>query len=369
MSYDPFRGIFHEGDEPPPDPNAHAELLRLSEWGHRPITWLWDRMIPRRKVTLLVGEQEMGKSFFALDLAARLTRGESIPPAPPLDDGPASVLILEGDDESDDTLVPRLEDAGADLARVYTLTVDGPKHCGEGRPQISLAHSTDCLLRTVRLLKDCRLIIIDPITAFIDGMSANSHDAVRRLFQRLTVIAKLSDAAVLLITHNRKAGADSTLHRTIGCMAFTIAARVVFTIVENPSVAGSRFLLPAKMNLQAPSECKGRSFCIHNHEIHWDVDPINLRPDELKALAASGLATCDRLSQTVLWLRDLLANGRVPSREIHEQAAKQAIPRVLLYKAKAKAGARVIKDGVNRRWCWELIPEEPESNAPQPPQS
>jgi RecA-family ATPase len=326
-------------------------------------------MIPRRKVTLLVGEQEMGKSFFALDLAARLTRGESIPPAPPLDDGPASVLILEGDDESDDTLVPRLEDAGADLARVYTLTVDGPKHCGEGRPQISLAHSTDCLLRTVRLLKDCRLIIIDPITAFIDGMSANSHDAVRRLFQRLTVIAKLSDAAVLLITHNRKAGADSTLHRTIGCMAFTIAARVVFTIVENPSVAGSRFLLPAKMNLQAPSECKGRSFCIHNHEIHWDVDPINLRPDELKALAASGLATCDRLSQTVLWLRDLLANGRVPSREIHEQAAKQAIPRVLLYKAKAKAGARVIKDGVNRRWCWELIPEEPESNAPQPPQS
>src|SRR5262245_47531266 len=32
--------------------------------------------------------------------------------------------------------------------------------------------------------------------------------------------------------------------------------------------------------------------------LHWDVDPINLRPDELKALAASGLATCDRLSQT-----------------------------------------------------------------------
>ena len=87
-----------------------------------------------------------------------------------------------------------------------------------------------------------------------------------------------------------------------------------------------------------------------------------------EALAASGLATCDRLSQTVIWLRDLLANGRVPSREIHEQAAKQAIPRVLLYKAKAQAGARAVKDGVNRRWCWELIPDDqPPSTAPASP--
>jgi hypothetical protein len=101
--------------------------------------------------------------------------------------------------------------------------------------------------------------------------------------------------------------------RTIGSLAFTIAARVVFTIVDNPSVAGSRFLLPAKMDLQAPSECKGRSFTIHNHEIHWDVDPINLRPDELKALAASGVATCDRLSQTAIWLRELLTKDDPPA--------------------------------------------------------
>jgi hypothetical protein len=32
--YDPFHGMFHPGDEPPPDPNDHPELLRLSDVDH-----------------------------------------------------------------------------------------------------------------------------------------------------------------------------------------------------------------------------------------------------------------------------------------------------------------------------------------------
>ena len=80
------------------------------------------------------------------------------------------------------------------------------------------------------------------------------------------------------------------------------------------------------MNLQARSECPGRSFCIHNQEIHWDPDPIHLRPDDLKKLTSSGLATADRLANTVQWLRALLKNGPVPSREVHAQARKEGIP-------------------------------------------
>lgn len=345
-------------DEVEVDPNRHAELVRLSEWGARPITWLWDRMIPRRKVTLLVGDQEMGKSFFALDLAARLTRGESIPPAPPLDDGPGSVLILEGDDESDDTLYPRLDGVGARLEKVYSLTVDGPRNIGRGLPQISLAESVECVRDATRRIGDCRLIIIDPITAFIDGMSANSHDAVRRLFARLTLIAKLSDAAVLIISHNRKAGADSALHRTIGSLAFTIAARVVYTIVEDPTSSGRRLLLPAKMNLQPASNCPGRAFRIHEDELWWETDPVNLRADELKELLASGLATSERVLQVVDWLRKRLKDGPVPSSEIHELAGRCNIPRMLLFKAKARAGVRAVRDGVARRWMWEMAGAE-----------
>ncbi len=47
------------------DPNGHAQLARMSDQESRPISWLWEPLIPKRKVTLLVGWQEMGKSFFA----------------------------------------------------------------------------------------------------------------------------------------------------------------------------------------------------------------------------------------------------------------------------------------------------------------
>lgn len=337
------------------DPNAHAELIRLSEWGCRPLTWLWNNMIPLRKVALLVGDQEIGKTFFTLDLAARVTRGHAIPPDKLIDGGPGSVLILQGDDESDDTLYPRLENMGADMSRAYTLTVDGPRHVCEGRPQINLAQSVECLLRKTQLIGDCRLIVIDPITAFIDSSTANNHEAVRRLFSHLTVVAKFSNAAVLIVSHNRKTGAESVLNRTVGSLAFTIAARVVLNLVEDPAVAGRKLLLPGKMNLIPKEECRGRAFRIHDHELVWDPEPISFRPDELRQLVASGLATSDRMLQTIEWLRDLLKNGPLPSREVHEQAALNSIPRVLLWKAKAKAGVRVVKDGVNRRWCWQLI--------------
>ena len=106
-------------------------------------------------------------------------------------------------------------------------------------------------------------------------------------------------------------------------------------------------------------DCPGRSFFIHNHEIRWNIEPIYLRPDEVKKLTAAGLATFDRVAAIVEWLRMLLANGPVPSREVHEQARRQGIPYVLLFKAKAKARARAVRDGVHQRWCWELIPDDP----------
>jgi hypothetical protein len=130
------------------------ELIRLSEWDDRPIEWLWAGMIPLRKVTLLVGDPEQGKTFFALDLAARLSRGFSIPPDPHSWE-PAGVLILSADDELDDTLVP-----GCWRGRTWLhlpLTNDGPRH-GEGRPQISLARSVDD--RWAAVDRGCRLIVI-----------------------------------------------------------------------------------------------------------------------------------------------------------------------------------------------------------------
>lgn len=347
------------------DPNAHAELVRLSDWGRRPIPWLWEPLIPRRKVTLLVGDQEKGKSFFTLDLAARLSRGGGIPPGGGLG-GPANTIILAGDDEADDSLYPRLERMGGYPDRVFWLTAFGPRNIGEGKPQISLAHSVERLNKAARAVPNCRLIVIDPITAFLEGMGMNSHSQVRRLLQRLTMLAKVHDAAVLVITHNRKEGADSVLHRAIGSLAFTVAARVVLTLVDDPAVVDRKLLLPAKMNLLPLSQCPGRAFTLKDGEVIWDPEPVTTRPQELQRLVAKGLATSDLLLDVAAKLRTLLAGGPLPSLQVHAWAAEQRIPRVLLFQAKMFAGIQARRDGEAQRWCWELLAaqtDEEERNA------
>lgn len=343
------------------DPNGHAELVRFSEWGMRPISWLWEPLIPRRKVTLLAGEQEKGKTFFALDLAARLSWGELIPPAGRFDGGPASTLILSGDDDLDDTLYPRLEKLGADLDRIFTLTANGPQNIADGLPQISLADSVECLNRAARRIGNCRLIVIDPITAFLEGMGTNGHAAVRRLLDRLTKLAKAHDAAVLVITHHRKDGSGGVLHRTIGSLAFTVAARVVLTLVEDPAILGRRLLLPAKMNLRPIAQCPGRAFVIDDGRLRWDPEPISIRPDELQRLTAKGLATSDRLLDVIERLQRLLSGGAMPSLQVHEWAAEQRIPRVLLFQAKRHAGVQARRDGESRQWCWEFAEAQRET--------
>jgi hypothetical protein len=383
-------------------------------------------MIPLRKVTLLVGDPEKGKTFVALDLAARVTRGDvnginrggtggvvyewvrakglsdeqiAALPRPPgiyvsreqggesreraaevriedggsrieKDDGtqnlpatlspalcslhsepPGSALILSADDEIDDTLYPRLRLAGADMDKVYVLTTDGPRCWGQGRPQIGLADGVQAIDRAVNRIKDCRLVVIDPITAFMDGMSPSSHIQVRRMFTRLVSVAKRHRLAVLLISHNRKERAESAYHRAIGSLAFTATARVVFTLVEDPAVAERRLLLPVKMNLQRVGT--GRAFRIVHNQLHWEREPVDLRPDDLRRLTLSGLATSDRLQDVIDWLRRTLAAGPQPSSEIHEKASRNAIPRLLLFKAKAAAGVRARFDKQRNCWMWE----------------
>jgi hypothetical protein len=210
----------------------------------------------------------------------------------------------------------------------------------------------------------CRLIIIDPVTAFVDGMGTNSHEGVRRLFNRLTLVAKLHDAAVVVITHTRKEGGDSFLHRAIGSQAFTITSRVVYTLVDDPVISERRLLLPAKMNLLPPRAWVGRAFRIGGYQLHWEPEPITLTPDELRYLVARGIPTSDRLTETVAWLKSLLAAGPRPSREILDLAHAERIPRKLLFEARARAGVRSRLHGHERRWYSELTQNNEIPDAP-----
>src|SRR6202012_4233691 len=92
-----------------------------TSWGHKveveKTHWLWDRYIPQGKITVLAGDPGMGKSTIALDLVSRISRGTFLP----LREGrtiSGTSLIASAEDAPEDTIVPRLIAAGANLRRV-----------------------------------------------------------------------------------------------------------------------------------------------------------------------------------------------------------------------------------------------------------
>lgn len=343
-------------DDPPnpvPTINESVPYFVYSQRYAKPIEWLWPGLIPLGKVTLLIGDPGIGKSLLAVDLAARITCGEGVPP----DDEPrppARVLYLAGDGETEDILPERLLSFGADLNRV--AGIDDPDW--EERPHseikmFSLAHDIDRIHTTLRRWTDCRLIVIDPISAFLDGIDANNNMDVRRLLTRLSTIARRYNAAVLVISHFRKAAAAMLLYRSLGSIAFTLATRVVLTLAADPAVAGRRLLLPAKMNPLPQSHQLGRAFSIGFNRLDWETDPILLPPDQLRDFSLFGMAVDDRVDEVARWLRSELKGQRRPSTELAAAAQKENIPMHVLYAARKRAKVHIVRDGQENRWYWE----------------
>src|SRR5262249_58332886 len=61
----------------------------------QPVEWLWEPWVPLRALTLIDGDPGLGKSTLAIDIAARASRGWTMPPLE--GEGvtaPADVLLL-----------------------------------------------------------------------------------------------------------------------------------------------------------------------------------------------------------------------------------------------------------------------------------
>src|SRR5205085_9128276 len=83
----------------------------------RNIFWYWQDRLARGKHTAMAGEGGKGKSQISYDIVARITKGSSWP------DGTGKAplgrcIIFSAEDTPDDTLVPRLIAAGANLEYV-----------------------------------------------------------------------------------------------------------------------------------------------------------------------------------------------------------------------------------------------------------
>jgi predicted ATP-dependent serine protease len=172
-------------------------VVCLNEVEARGVTWLWAPWIPFGKLTGVDGDPEVGKSALLLDLAARVSAGAPMPDGTP--GLSAGVCIASAEDGLADTVRARLLAAGADLTRAHSLT----SVCDDQSVQRPLELPLDVgALEKVLVERQCRLLVVDPLAAFLGrGANAQNEQSMRRCLHLLAEMAARTGCAVVLVRH------------------------------------------------------------------------------------------------------------------------------------------------------------------------
>lgn len=312
----------------------------------KPIRWLWKPWLARGKLAILDGDPGVGKSLLAIDLAARLSRGDDLPDGQKLN-GIGTTAFLAAEDDAADTLRPRAEAAGANLDRLVTVAGcnDRPLRIPDDLHQISRHvghHNAD-------------LLVIDPIVAFLPRSVALANDqCVREAMSRLTKIAQGFDCAVLLIRHLRKASSRNALHRGSGSMGFIASCRTGLLAAKDPSDPSRGILAVTKSNLGEGLPALGYRIVTNDSglaTVQW-TGPAPLTANDL-GIVPRPLSSLDRAA---MWLMEQLESGSRPAAEIYAAAASAGIPERTLRRAGRTLGItpqRTVIDG-RTAWQWTL---------------
>ena len=198
--------------------------------------WVWPGRIPCGTVTVLAAPGGVGKSFFACDLAARVSRGDVMPDGAP---GalPAPVIYAGLEDSPEASTVHRLTAAKADLRNVIDAS-ESPS----GTP---FDVTTD--LPWLREVNDraggVRLVVVDTLSA-ASPVSLTAVATVRNTVMRpLLAFARDTGAAVLAVHHTTKAG------DVAGSKAIVDGVRMVLMIERDSADPRIRQLRIHKTNI------------------------------------------------------------------------------------------------------------------------
>jgi putative DNA primase/helicase len=220
------------------------------------IDWLWSDRFALGKISMIAGMPGLGKSQLTCHMASVVSRGGEWPN----NEGRApegTVILLSAEDDAADTLVPRLMAAGADRSSVQIIkAVKEPVkngHDAEER-QFNIVDDIKKLCAAIEYLGDVKLVVIDPITAYLgDDKKTDSHKnaSVRAALAPLQALAEEHGFACILVSHLNKGGGQEALTLVLGSIGFVAAARASYLVVGEPETERVLFL-PMKNNVGAP---------------------------------------------------------------------------------------------------------------------
>jgi len=326
-----------------PEQAPELQVSSLADIEPEVVEWLWPGRVPYGKLTVLAGDPGVGKSYVSLAIATAVTLGTPLPgdEAPT---GKGDVLLATYEDGVADTVRPRADALGADVSCLSVI--DGVSKGGRVRP-FSSAHME---LFTTHLTKVPRpkLLIIDPLAAFMGGDTDTYKDnEVRAALEDLRRLAADWEIAVLCVMHLRKSTADNALARLSGSGAYGQLVRSALLAGRNPDDEGRCALAHIKHNLTAKQPTLG--YRIDDGGFYWLGEEEFLDGERL---AGHDDERAPR-EEAAAFLKDILAEGPKPAREVFSEAEDAGVAKRTLVRAKTQIGVKSKKsqDGF---WRWEI---------------
>lgn len=207
-------------------------------------------LLPRGEITLLDGDDGVGKSWICLALAAGLTGSKSCPvPYDRTAPRDAKVVILTSEDPIRTAVGPRLKALGANLGRVAFFDLKGDE---DALVNGVTAAELEGVLPSIRKFKP-DLIIVDHITVYEttawDSVTARTplNVAVRKILSKLLKLARELNCAVLVVRHFRKSRGSAS-ERGSGSHAYKDTVRSHLIAGPHPTREGVYCLKQRKMN-------------------------------------------------------------------------------------------------------------------------
>jgi len=326
------------------------------------LRWLWPDRVPLSKVTLFFGDPSLGKSFLTLDIAARVSRGLPWPDRDGERAIPGGVVLLSAEDDVADTIRPRLDAAGAD-ARHVTLLQGVRYGDSQACKHFNLACDLPALESAIRQTPDARLVIVDPISAYLGSTDSHKNAEIRGLLAPLADLAARHDVAILAVTHLNKSAGSRALYRSMGSLGFVATARAAWLVIGDAADDRRRLFLPAKANLtQEPS---GLAYSIESVDVpnigsigrvRWEPEPVTMTADDALAAAAANPEDRTALESAVEWLKATLADGPMKANDVKAAARASDEGWRTVLRAQKAAGVKKRRQGFGpgATWYWFL---------------
>ena len=219
-------------------------------------------------------------------------------------------------------------------------------------------------LRKLVVARGARLLIIDPLNAFLErGTDTYKDQDIRSVLAPVEQMAEETGVAVLIIAHLTKKEDSSVLYRVGGSIGFIGAARSVLAVGETGK-KNLRVLYSLKSNLakkpqplgyetrqvtrhrKNASEWKGEEKIVSS-VIRWkgtvDYDPSN----------RSAVSGDKAASEAENFLQQSLTDSGVSVEDLYAEAKRAGISRGQLNRMKTEMGLKITK-GRDGNWVWSM---------------